>query len=224
MAFLDDVSRKLTMFSQEAASQTKAFAEIARINSKISDEEKQINAYFLQLGKKYFEDNKSNPNVEHADLINNIKDAMQRIDLYKEDIRIAKGVKACPQCGSDVPSASLFCSYCGAKVPPSELLGRVKCPQCGGEVSENTTICTHCGYSLGHVFPGGTEGLGTAMNQSGAYFTPGAENTPLSVNTSINNNSFSQSVGGASAIPTPIFNDMPAGRKSVSLEKSEDDN
>ena len=56
MAFLDDLSKKLTMVGQEAASQTKAFAETTRINAKISDEERQINAYYTQLGRIYFDE------------------------------------------------------------------------------------------------------------------------------------------------------------------------
>ena len=54
MAFLDDLSRKLTQVGQEAASQTRVFAETTRINAKISDEERQLDALFAQLGRNFF--------------------------------------------------------------------------------------------------------------------------------------------------------------------------
>ena len=96
MAFLDDLSRKLTQVGQEAASQTKVFAETTRINAKISDEERQLNAMFMQLGRNYFDANKDDPTAAFADTINNIKDAIHRIEVYRGDIRRARGMVTCP--------------------------------------------------------------------------------------------------------------------------------
>lgn len=200
MAFLDDLSRKLTMVGQEAASQTKAFAETARINAKISDEERQINALFSQLGRNYFESNKDNPNAEQIDLINNIKDAMHRIEVYRGDIRRAKGMVNCPQCGAEVASNITFCSYCGVKLP------QIEYPSNDGVMG----------------FTGGLEGLGsTVVSKDGIYSTPNSNGTSLNYDygTSVSDydNIESHNVNNS----TPISNNDNDVKKTngISLEK-----
>ncbi len=193
MAFLDDLSKKLTMVGQEAASQTKAFAETTRINAKISDEERQINAYYTQLGRIYFDENKDNPNAQHIDLITNIMDAMHRIEMYKVDIRRAKGVVGCPNCGSEVPINVSYCSYCGAPIPPQQ------------EYIPNSVDLS-----------GGVEGLGNSVaNTEGVYATPNPDGTTMNYGsgqtaydiTSLNMNN---------SIPQPSNN---LNKHTVSLEK-----
>ncbi len=160
MAFLDDLSKKLNMVSQEVASQTTAFAEQTRINAKISDEERQISAYFTQLGKTYFDDHKDDPISKYIDTINNIKDAMHRIEVYKADIRRAKGMVKCPNCGADVSKSVPYCSYCGSPLPKEA-----------------------CSESTG--FKGGISGLGdTVVNHDGSFSTPETNGTTLNYDSS----------------------------------------
>jgi len=160
MAFLDNLSKKLNMVSQEVASQTTAFAEQTRINAKISDEERQISAYFTQLGKAYFDDHKNDPNPEYSNIITDIKDAMHRIDIYKADIRRAKGLVKCPQCGADVSVNVPYCSYCGGQLPKQE-------------------------YTDSADSKGGIDGLGdSVLNHDGSYATPNNDGTALNYESS----------------------------------------
>ncbi len=223
MAFLDDLSRRLTMMGQEAATQTKMFAESTRINSKITDEEKQINNYFVQLGKQYFELNKDNPDANGADIINNIKDAQARIGFLKDDLKKVKGMKSCSQCGGDVPLHATFCNFCGAKVPAAEPAAENtvsnRCPQCGAPVDGNSAFCVSCGCNLQPVATTYPSPLGSSLinnnGNGGAYSTPEAAKTA--------------DIPAPSVGTAPAVSDSPAGSdedvsSSVNLNKNDNIN
>jgi len=198
MAFLDDLSRKLTQVGQEAASQTRVFAETTRINAKISDEERQLGALFAQLGRNFFEANKDNPNAAFADSINSIKDAMHRIDGYRAEIRRARGMVTCPQCGSEVSSSVQFCSYCGSKMPPPP-------EYFPGDMSGQAG------------FSGGLEGLGdTSMHGNGVYSSPNADGTTLNYNSNIPTYDITAMNNVENNTPAPL------GSNTVSLEKKDE--
>ena len=53
MAFFDNIGRTLSEKGQIAVKKTKDFAEVTKINSLISDEERSINNNYVQIGKLY---------------------------------------------------------------------------------------------------------------------------------------------------------------------------
>ena len=171
-----NVTTKLNSLGQTVSTQTSLFAETTKLNSRISDEERQINAFYEQLGKNYFESNKDNENAEYKELIMNIKDAMARIKSYQEQLRSAKGFRACPQCGNEVPTGSMFCSVCGNKMPVVENTQAAgapapfTCPGCGAEFNPGMTFCNKCGTKLPEL---NLPPLGsTVTNTNGTFETP----------------------------------------------------
>ena len=155
--FLNGIGKKLTQVGQEAATQTKIFTETAKINGIISDEEKQINNLYLQIGKSYFEANKDNPTAEYGELMTGIKDALVRVDKYKEQIRNVKGVRTCSNCGAEVANNAVFCNSCGTQLPVAAPVETAQtgstCPQCGAATVSGATFCTSCGYNLAPAAP-----------------------------------------------------------------------
>ncbi len=151
MGFFD----KVRLAGQGAAAQTKLFAETAKLNGHISDEEKQINNIFNQIGRSYYEANKNNPDAEYRSLMVSISDAQVRIENYHEQIRKLKCLKSCPNCGAEVASSALYCNVCGAKLPTDNEekentadAPAAKCPQCGADVEPGSKFCGSCGYSM----------------------------------------------------------------------------
>ena len=189
MAFFDrfnsvtsNVTAKLNSLGQTVSSQTSLFAETTKLNSRISDEEKQINSFYEQIGKNYFEANKDNDNAEYKELIMNIKDAMARIKSYQDQLRSAKGYRACPQCGNEVPTGSMFCSVCGNKMPVEAAPvvagdpAPFTCPGCGSEFNPGMTFCNKCGTKLPEL---NLPPLGsTIINTNGSFETPGMSAQP----------------------------------------------
>jgi DNA-directed RNA polymerase subunit RPC12/RpoP len=54
----------------------------------------------------------------------------------------------CPDCGKSNPAGSVYCNYCGKKLPTVDFDGTVKCPFCGEPGQEYRYNCTKCGKEL----------------------------------------------------------------------------
>lgn len=61
MAFLDEIGNKISKVGQDAATKAKKLVDVSKLNGLIADEEKRINACFLQIGKIYFETHAETP-------------------------------------------------------------------------------------------------------------------------------------------------------------------
>ncbi|MCQ2540266.1 MAG: zinc ribbon domain-containing protein [Acetatifactor sp.] len=116
MAFFDGLGKKLTDAGQATAQKAKDLAEIAKQNSAISDEEKKINAAYLQIGKMYVEKFGETADGDFAALIADIALSGAKIAECKQKIQEVKGISICPSCGAEIPLGNQFCAKCGAKV------------------------------------------------------------------------------------------------------------
>jgi Zn finger protein HypA/HybF involved in hydrogenase expression len=153
MALLDNIGKKITATTQNVVRGTKDFTDIARLNSLISDEQRQIAGLHSQIGKLYFETVEHDENTPLGKLCLAIVAANERIAKHQREIREIKGTKKCPSCGADVPLSSAFCGNCGAKTeaaatlpkPDAPITDKKFCVNCGAEISDNTAFCTSCG-------------------------------------------------------------------------------
>lgn len=169
MAFFEELGKKITQTSQGVVQKTKDTAEVLRLNSIISDEEKGINALYNQIGKKYFELHGDSAEEAFVSLVEEIKNAKNRVNEYSEQVKKLKGVVSCPHCGADVQYGMMFCSTCGsrmevptveAQVPvepipteqtsaPSQMVVPAPayrfCTTCGMKLEEGCAFCTNCG-------------------------------------------------------------------------------
>ena len=55
MAIFSEIGKKISETTQNAVKGTKDFAEVTKLNSQISDEQKQIDNAYLQMGKLYYD-------------------------------------------------------------------------------------------------------------------------------------------------------------------------
>lgn len=90
MAFLDKIGKKIGDVAGSATDMAKDFAETTKLNSEISAEEKQINQWFVEIGKFIFESDKENPDSIVAELIGKIKLSQQSIEELKRKIEEIK--------------------------------------------------------------------------------------------------------------------------------------
>lgn len=151
MAFFDDLGKKLTRTSQDVVQKTKDTAEVIKLNSMISDEEKRINNLYSEVGRKYFELYSNSYEQELESMIIGIKEAKSKIEEYAEQIKKLKGIVRCPNCGGEVQYGAPFCSSCGTRMETrneqtSKTDADVKqCTACGAAVATECVFCTHCG-------------------------------------------------------------------------------
>ena len=93
MAFFKDLGKKIGTAAEAAADKAKEVADVSRLNSKISGEEKLINASFLEIGKTIFELHKDDPQSPVADLIAKITTSQKTIEDLKQQIEEVKNPK-----------------------------------------------------------------------------------------------------------------------------------
>lgn len=148
MAFFDDLGKKISQAGQTAVQKTKDFGEITKINSVISDEEKNIERAYRELGKLYFEHHATDPEEAFAPLVKNIRSSAQKIIDCRNQIKDLRGVVCCEKCGAEIPNNVSFCSACGAPAPKIAVPEQPKCPKCGAIASADTVFCTSCGTKI----------------------------------------------------------------------------
>lgn len=165
MAFFNDLGKKVSQMGQITIQKTKDYADIAKINSGISDEEKRIENLYKQIGKQYVETHKTDFEPEYAEMIGQLEEARVRIEELKNQIQSIKGVVRCPNCGAEVVNNSLFCSSCGTKIeykqeenkeeatePQAETVetapAKKFCGKCGTEIEADAEFCPSCGEKV----------------------------------------------------------------------------
>lgn len=117
MAFFDELGKKISQAGQSAVQKGKELADIAKLNSSVSDEERKIADNYREIGKLYFSLHGENPGVDFAAMVAAIHESESKIVEYKQQIKDIKGVVCCEKCGAEVSSNAAFCSACGAPMP-----------------------------------------------------------------------------------------------------------
>lgn len=150
MPFFDDLSKKISKAGQTALQKTKDMADIAKLNSVISDEENNIEKIYTQIGKMYVQAHPNDSDVEYSALIAEIHSKEEKISELRRQMQDIKGVVRCQQCGSEVPMGASFCNSCGAKIN-TEITNQsnmIECEKCKALVSKDLKFCTSCGNPL----------------------------------------------------------------------------
>lgn len=148
MAFFDDIGRKISDIGQGAARKTREIADSARTGAAISDEERKINSYYMQLGKLYYAHYADKAEGDLAQLVDSIKASNERIASLREEERIRRGLIKCPKCGTELTADSQFCYSCGAPIPVQSRNAGKTCPRCGEPVEEGMRFCVNCGNPI----------------------------------------------------------------------------
>ena len=91
MGFLDDFSKKASAAGKMAIEKTKDFADIAKLNSNISDEEKKINTAYSEIGKQYFENHQNDFEECFAAQFSAIRESQEKIKEFEQQIADIKG-------------------------------------------------------------------------------------------------------------------------------------
>lgn len=153
MAFFDDLGKKLSQVGQMAAQKTKEMTDSARIKGLISDEEKNLTNYYLQIGQLYVNTHFNDYEDAFAELMTGITECASKIRDYRQQLQVIKGIVTCEKCGAEIPNSVAFCSACGAPAPKQpEPVAPVdntpKCPGCGSAITKDAAFCPFCGKSL----------------------------------------------------------------------------
>ncbi len=148
MAFLDNLSKKISDAGQSVSQQTKNMGEINRLNGLINENRKSISSLCFELGKAYYQAHFGDSSrCEFPEQVEQIRQLLAGIEEAEENIKRLKGIKKCPTCGSEVPPQTAFCPHCGTQVGEVAPKPRI-CPSCGKTAPEGSSFCVYCGTRL----------------------------------------------------------------------------
>ena len=136
MSFLDDFENRVN-----------TSADIRQLQSDLMAEERYKADICYQIGLKYLELHKEDPEEEYAELFRLYQEAEERNEERRRLIRTIKGLVVCPNCGAEMPNTIGFCTNCGKPMPrpePPKTTGRF-CRFCGTQLTEEAKFCPKCG-------------------------------------------------------------------------------
>ena len=147
--FFEQFGKKVTQTSQDAMKKTKEFAEIAKLNTQISDEEKRLNKIYMNLGRLYYQLYGNQPSLEFKDLCLAIEGSLKNVEHYEVMVNELRGIKRCESCGTEMPIDSTFCQTCGSRLNEERgSVVAVVCAKSGMENVAQATSCIGCGQPL----------------------------------------------------------------------------
>ncbi len=142
MDILDRVNKTIS----DAGQKTRDTVGIANLNRDISNNEKQMNQLYEQLGELYYNAHSDDPEQDFREIVGNITELQNQIDDWNDQIQQLKGYIKCPNCGEYVEGSAIACPNCGHSLIPE---GAVVCPNCGAVITDQDVMfCQYCGAQL----------------------------------------------------------------------------
>ena len=152
MAFFDKLGQTISHAGHTAVQKTKDITDVARINSMISEEEKNRKRLYYDIGEKYVSLHFGDFEAPFAELMQQLKATEEKIHTYQQQLQDIKGIIHCERCGAAVSSGAAFCSGCGAalssKAKQSDL---IKCSGCGAMLDKDMRFCDSCGKPVSEI-------------------------------------------------------------------------
>ena len=103
MSFFDKLGKTISDTTHSVVEKTKSSTDTIRLNGLISDEERLINAAYLNMGKKYAELHSGDAEPEFQEFLSAIAASQEKISGYREQIRKNKHLLVCQSCGAEIP-------------------------------------------------------------------------------------------------------------------------
>ena len=159
MGFFYDFGKKITEAGQGAIAKAKDFADIAKLNSGISEAEQNINSAYTEIGRLYYEVHQNDYEECFAEQFSTVRALSEKIQELEKQIIDVKGVVKCPNCGAEVPKTASFCAVCGSAIPVQPAAEEPvdqdvkKCPACGEIIKSGASFCMKCGAKIENAEP-----------------------------------------------------------------------
>ena len=132
--------------------------EKEEIQDSIAEEKKEIERLCGEIGKKYVELRRDEPDPELADLVGAVRGAEERIAEMENKLNVLENGTPCPVCGRICESDAAFCIYCGAPMKAEEKPAEgPRCPECGAPVDDDAIFCVNCGARIVKEEPAAVE-------------------------------------------------------------------
>ncbi len=148
MGVLSRFKKGLDNIAGNASKKSASLIEAARINAEISKLQANIEDMQFELGRNYFEANRTEQDGPYADIIQEILNCEQQIKSRNIRLLSQKGLKYCLNCDAIVGIGDEFCNRCGTPMQPKQNTCPTVCENCGALLTEVNSCCPECGLKL----------------------------------------------------------------------------
>ena len=164
MGFMDKVKDiagkvgdKVEQTAKSASDSVQKMNEKSRLKKEIAQHEADINQIFINIGKKFMEENPDN--ADYAEFFSQIADKKALIESTQTQLTALEDKINCKNCGAPLAKDAKFCDKCGAKVeeaaaeapaetPAEEAAAEKVCPKCGAAAAADQNFCEKCGEKI----------------------------------------------------------------------------
>ena len=171
MGLFDKVTDTLTMASKEATQRASDLSGIAKYTMSVRENEKKYNDALIELGRTFFETDPEAVKKFYPDKYFILSELSEALLKDKRELAVCKGMKICPNCGSEQEPNYLRCTVCGmeesmaagyasqkAMMQQMQQIQQMQqpaqqqtaaasafCTACGAGLAEGAAFCTTCG-------------------------------------------------------------------------------
>lgn len=133
---------KVSYFGQNASNKMKDTAEIVKISGQLTNNTKQIEELYQEIGRQYCAAPPETAAAQVATLVQHVRMLQQQNEVLEQQVQDLKGVVTCPRCGNQYKNGTPFCSSCGYQFP---CITTEICRKCGSPLEQGQGFCTICG-------------------------------------------------------------------------------
>ncbi|MCR5718509.1 MAG: zinc-ribbon domain-containing protein [Oscillospiraceae bacterium] len=112
---INSVVNSVEKLAKGAADTSKRMVERVKVKSEISKAESDLNAAYIELGKKYEELYGDRMDADFADVLARVAKAKAAIAVSRAELASIDSASVCPNCGKFVKEGDRFCPNCGTK-------------------------------------------------------------------------------------------------------------
>lgn len=152
MGFLDGLTKKGAEISNSLQESMNKSQRESKCKKTINENKAKIDAAYLEIGKKVFEEKKINDTLMSFinEKIEEIDQMLKSNEELKKEILILNNKKLCPNCGAEVEINATFCPQCGKEQEKIEVeqfipKGKRKCSGCSEIIDDKNEFCPNCG-------------------------------------------------------------------------------
>ena len=118
MGIFDDVVVNAKSAAQTVGKMAGQFVDMSKLHINMSELNGEITKRYQELGRFIYEAKKagSADEAELADQIAGIDDLYAQLSAVSAQYASMQNKVTCPACGKKMPTDSMFCSHCGAKL------------------------------------------------------------------------------------------------------------
>lgn len=156
MDFFNKLGESLQNAGKEVTKKTKDLGGVVSLSAQIKEGENQLEKVYAMIGKKYSEAFPEELRERFFEEYEQITKISSKLEEDKEQLRVLKGLKVCPNCGAQTDVNALHCPMCGTELKQkeetveevAEVQEQNCCPYCKEPVSENAKFCAKCGTKI----------------------------------------------------------------------------